>query len=250
MAQIITLGTGNAFTTPSRYWSGILLEGKHLLDCPPTALPHLKRLGVQPQQVEAVFISHFHGDHFAGFPFLVLEYAYLSPRQSDLYVVVPPGGARFLEAFIEQMYPGLSSNDAGYRRIYVEARPGRRQEAAGLPFWSVPMEHARGKLRAFGYRLELPDLTLAYSGDAEWSPALLELARGADVLVVDCTYPVRGPEHMGLEDVMHLRAALPQNVLLALTHLGDDAIAPYGLANTMALRDLETYEFHRMRSGS
>ncbi len=245
MVQVVSLGTGNAFTTPSRYWSGFLVEGRLLLDCPPTVLPHLKRLGVPPQRVEAIFISHFHGDHFLGYPFLLLEYAYLSPRQTDLQVVVPPGGERFLESCVEMAYPGLTQQEAGYRRLYVEARPGQPQEVAGVRFWSVPMEHARGKLQAFGYRLELPGLTLAYSGDAEPSPALLELARDADVLIVDCTYPTRGPEHMGLEDVVRLRASLPQRTLLLLTHLGDDDIGAAGLCNTAVLRDLETYSFVR-----
>jgi ribonuclease BN (tRNA processing enzyme) len=245
MVQLLSLGTGSAFTTPSRYWSGFLVADRYLLDCPPTALPHLKRLGVPPQQVEAVFISHFHGDHFAGYPFLLLEYAYLSPRQSDLQVVVPPGGGPFLESFVEQMFPGLSGDGGDYRRVYVEARPGQAQEVAGVRFWSVPMAHAQGRLQAFGYRLELPGLTLAYSGDAQWSPALLELARGADVLIVDCTYPQQGPEHMGLEDVQRLRASLPPSTLLLLTHLGEDSIAPLGLANSMVLRDLQSYHFQR-----
>ncbi|HXG42934.1 MAG TPA: MBL fold metallo-hydrolase [Dehalococcoidia bacterium] len=245
MVHLVPLGTGSAFTTPSRYWSGLLLDGRLLLDCPPTALPHLKRLGVPPQQVDAIFITHFHGDHFAGYPFLVLEYAYLSAREGDLEVVVPPGGGPFLESFVDQMFPDLSRREAGYRRIYVEARPGGPQEVAGVRFWSVPMEHARDKLQAFGYRLQLAGLTVAYSGDAQWSPSLLELARGADVLVVDCTYPTRGPEHMGLEDVRLLRASLPQSTLLLLTHLGDDGLGAGGLPNTAVLRDLETYRFGR-----
>ncbi|MCS7276184.1 MAG: MBL fold metallo-hydrolase [Dehalococcoidia bacterium] len=246
MVQLVPLGTGNAFTTPGRYWSGFLLDGRILLDCPPTALPHLKRLGVPPQQVEAIFITHFHGDHFVGYPFLVLEYAYLSDRERDLEVVVPPGGGPFLEGFLDQVFPDLSRHEANYRRLYVEARPGTLQVAGGVRFWSVPMEHARGKLQAFGYRLELPGLTVAYSGDTEWSPSLLELARGADVLIVDCTYATRGPEHMGLEDVRLLRSCLSPRTLLLLTHLGDDEVRASGLPNTMVLRDLETYSFSRV----
>ncbi len=244
MAEVTFLGTGSAFTTPHRYWSGFLVDRAYLFDCPPTVLPHLKRLGVPPSQVRAVFITHFHGDHFMGLPFLVLEYAYLSPRRDDLYLVTPPGGQAFLEDFLDRCFPGLSHQDVGYRRIYLEAREDGPLEVAGVRLWARAMQHATGKLLSFGYRVELADLTLAYSGDAELSYALVELAHGADVLVVDCTYAQRGPEHMGLEDILHLRRSIHPRTLLVLTHLGGE-FTTAGLANTLVARDLETYTFRR-----
>jgi len=244
MAEVTFLGTGNAFTTRQRYWSGFLVDGAYLFDCPPTALPHLKRLGVDLAQVRAVLITHFHGDHFLGYPFLVLEYAYLSPRKDDLFVVTPPGGGAFLEDFLNRCFPGLADRDAGYRRVYLEAADEASLEVAGARLWAKAVQHATGKLRSFGYRLELPDLTLAYTGDAELSYALVELAQGADVLVADCTYAQKGPEHMGLEDIFHLRRSLHPRTLLVLTHVGEEFSAA-GLANTLVARDLETYTFRR-----
>jgi ribonuclease Z len=244
MAEVTFLGTGSAFTSPQRYWSGFLVNGRYLFDCPPTSLPHLKRLGIPPSQVRAVFITHFHGDHFMGFPFLVLEYCYLSPRRDDLYVVTPPGGGPFLEDFLDRCFPDLSRQDAGYRRIYLEANEQGPLVVDGLRVWAKAVQHATGKLRCFGYRMELPDLTLAYSGDAELSYDLVELSEGADVMVVDCTYAQQGPEHMGLADILQLRSSLHPRTLLVLSHVGEEFTSA-GLANTMVARDLATYSFRR-----
>ena len=68
------IGTGNAFA-PTRYWSSFLEGDRCLFDAPPTLLAHLKKLGKDPRDVEVAFISHFHGDHFFGLPFLMLECA-------------------------------------------------------------------------------------------------------------------------------------------------------------------------------
>ncbi len=245
MAELTFLGTGSAFTTPHRYWSGFLANDTYLFDCPPTTLPHLKRLGISPAQLRIVFITHFHGDHFMGFPFLVLEYAYLTPRRDPLWVVVPKGGGSFLEEFIDRCFPRLSSQGSDYRRVYLEAEDGSYLEVDGLKVWARAMEHATGQLLSLGYRVELPDLTLAYSGDAQLSYALVELGHGADVLVVDCTYSQQGPEHMGLEDILQLRRSLPQSTLLILTHVGEE-FAAASLPNTMVAQDLQTYRFRKV----
>ena len=66
------LGSGFAFSH-GRYWSGFLLDGRILLDCPPQTLPHLFRLGVATAEVELVLLSHAHSDHIGGVDLFLLE---------------------------------------------------------------------------------------------------------------------------------------------------------------------------------
>lgn len=241
--ELTFLGSGNAFAAGGRYWSSFLANGRYLFDCPPTALPHLKRLRRPLEDIRAIFITHFHGDHFMGLPFLLLEYKYLSPRHDDLYIVGPPGIEAFLEDFAERCYPNLSQADSAYKRIYLEVDPQREQGVDELPFRAVPMKHAQGKLACFGYRVRLGDKTLAYTGDAEYCPEILSLAAGSDVLIVDCTYSQgSGPEHMGLDDIRALRKSVDPGITIILTHLDANPDIS-GLENVVAAEDMGVYNF-------
>src|SRR3989304_10041950 len=104
MMELTFLGSGNAFASGGRYWSSFLANGRYLFDAPPTLLPHLKRIGAPLTDIEVVFLSHFHGDHFMGLPFLFLEDIYLTERRDDLCIVGPRGAEAKLEEFARQGY--------------------------------------------------------------------------------------------------------------------------------------------------
>ena len=140
--EITFLGSGNAFAADGRYWSSFLVDKKYLFDAPPTLLPHLKQLRVPLPDIEVIFLTHHHGDHFMGVPFLFLEYFYMTERSNDLYIVGPPGVREWIEDFADRCYPNIT-RDAGYRRIYVDAVPRKQQQAGAISFWSVPMNHVK-----------------------------------------------------------------------------------------------------------
>ena len=240
--ELTFLGSGNAFGQGGRYWSSFLADRRYLFDAPPTILPHLKRLNVPLTDLEVLFISHFHGDHFMGLPFLFLEYVYLTPRKDALFIVGPPGVEEKIEDFARRCYPEIT-REAGYRRRYVEARAGQDQLVNEIAFRAVPMNHVRGKLDCFGYRVSLGGKTVAYTGDTMYCQEIFELAEGADVFVVDCTYSQgSGPEHMGLDDLKVIRKRVPAETTIILTHLNGEP-ETQGLANVIAAQDFATYRF-------
>jgi ribonuclease BN (tRNA processing enzyme) len=87
-------GCGDARGSGGRYQACIRLRpgggSPVLLDCGATSLSALKRLGLDPSETAAVFVSHLHGDHFGGLPFLILD-GQFSRRNMPLAVVGPPG---------------------------------------------------------------------------------------------------------------------------------------------------------------
>src|SRR3990172_10035119 len=234
--EVTFLGSSNAFAAEGRYWSSFLVDKKYLFDAPPTALPHLKQLGVSLPDLEVIFLTHHHGDHFMGVPFLLLEYMYMTPRTKDLYIVGPPGVEQWMEDFAERCYPNVT-REAGYRRIYVEATPETEQQAAGVSFRCVPMDHVKDSMHAFGYRASINGKTIAYTGDTMFCDEIFELAEGADVLVVDCTYSEGGgPEHMGMDDLRVIRKRVAAETTIILTHLnGEPEVA--GVDSLIAARD-------------
>ncbi len=241
MVELTFLGSGNAFAQEGRYWSSFLANGRYLFDAPPTLLPHLKRLQVPLTGLEVVFISHLHADHFVGLPFLFLEYVYLTARKNDLFIVGPPGIEGLMEDFADRCYPQII-REAGYRRRYLEAQPGSEQTANEITFRAFPMNHVRDSLECFGYRARIGSKTVSYTGDTMFCEEIFQLAQGADVLVVDCTYRTTGPEHMGLDEVREVRKRLPPETTLILTHL--EAVPDVsGLDNVIVAQDFATYHF-------
>ncbi len=241
--DVTFLGSSNAFASEGRYWSSFIVDGKYQFDAPPTMLPQLKRLGLPLENIEVIFITHFHGDHFVGLPFLLLEYVYMTHRTKDLYIVGPPGCEAVLEDFAHRVYPNIIK-EAGYKRIYIDAQVGVEQEAAGLKFHCFPMNHVKKDgLHALGYRVQIGDKTIAYTGDSMFCEDVVALGDGADVYVVDCTYhDGSGPEHMGLDDIKIVRDRITPDTTMILTHMTGKPVLN-GLKNTVCAEDLKTFTF-------
>ena len=83
MVEIQFLGTGNAFCPSDRLHSLVLLDGHILVDAPPTIIPQLRRADISPSSISNLLITHWHGDHTFGLPFLLIERKYISDREGD-----------------------------------------------------------------------------------------------------------------------------------------------------------------------
>jgi ribonuclease Z len=217
--ELTFLGAGNAFAG-DRYWSSFILNRRYLFDAPPTVLPHLNKLGISTLGIAAVFISHFHADHFFGLPFLYLDYEYLTNRTNDLVIVTPPRGETIIEQLSQLGFAGLTRSRR-YRRVYQEAGDGVDGNAAGLPYRAIAVEQSGSRsLDCFGYRVELEGRTLAYTGDTIMCEGVRELARDADVLVIDCTcWHDPCEHHMSLGEVRRFRKEVSPETTFVLTHL-------------------------------
>lgn len=234
--DLLFLGSGNAFAR-GRYWSSFLLNGRYLFDASPVVLPNLKQAGEQPEAIEAVFITHFHADHWFGLPFLLLDYDYFGARTTDLKIVGPPGIEERVRALTNLAYPHLMDAEINYRLTFEEIGDGQEGHVPGLDYVARSVAHA-DDLESFGYRIETDGRTLAYSGDTMMCDALLDLADGADVFVVECTC-WEGPcgHHLTPDDLRDLRRRLGPKPQFVLTHL-DQGERDLGIENTLLASDL------------
>jgi ribonuclease BN (tRNA processing enzyme) len=238
--ELCFLGSGNAYA-PLRYWSSFLVNGRYLFDCPPTALAHLKRMGERPAGIRVVLVSHFHGDHFFGLPFLLLEYAESRPPSEDLFIVGPAQIQEKLEWMTELGFPGLLEKGSGYQRLYVEVSDGYSGEVGGARLRALRVDHT-SRLESFGYRAEIEGRTVAYSGDARMGDSLYKLADGADVFVVECTCWGEdcGP-HLTLRDIRMLRESISPSTTFILTHLDAGEGDLRGLDGIVMAEDFGVY---------
>jgi ribonuclease BN (tRNA processing enzyme) len=93
--RLTIAGSGDAFGSGGRLNTCFWLEtakGMLLVDCGASALPALKACKLDPNKIDAVVLSHLHGDHFGGLPFLLLDAQFLSRREKPLLIAGPPGG--------------------------------------------------------------------------------------------------------------------------------------------------------------
>jgi ribonuclease BN (tRNA processing enzyme) len=238
--DLLFLGSGNAFST-GRYWSSFLVNGRYLFDCSPVALPHLKKSGVPPTDVEVIFVSHFHADHFFGLPFFMLEFAERARREKDLTIVGPPGIMERTMKITEAGYPNVfRKKDRGYGLSFQEVTDGTTAQVAGLRFLAREVTHVPD-LTCFGYRTEIGGRTIAYSGDSLFCESLVELGQGADVFVVECSsWEGPGGVHIDPAGVRELRRRLGPMPLFILTHL-ESGEKDLGIENCVVASDLERF---------
>ncbi len=166
----------------------------------------MRRVGVEPSDIEVVFLTHFHGDHTLGLPPFVLHRIFVD-RPKLLTIVGPEGVERRVEALNEVSW-GIDWKRVMRPRFkvrYVTARP--RGQAAGYRYETVKLDH--GSSGANGYRIQFGDRILAYSGDTEPTAPLDRLIEGADVAIVEATGPGDVFSHMSWEAAAALKKRHP-----------------------------------------
>ena len=186
--RVVILGSGTAVPVKDRGYAGIYVRvGREhvLLDAGPGTLKQLARLGVTYLDLDRIFLTHFHLDHYLDLASIL--FAYRLPqlkRRKPLTVYGPPG--------LRQLYQRLNVafnhwlTPRGFRLHLRELQHGRLR----LPGYTVqtqPMRHY--DTGALGYRLTAGTKTLAYSGDTDVCHGIVELGRGADLLILECSVP-------------------------------------------------------------
>ncbi len=228
---LTVLGTGDAFSTGGHPHSCYLLEPLKektgecrsvLLDCGPTAVPMLHGMGHDFTKIDLVLITHLHGDHTAGIGFLYLNYQFHSKRDRPIIVAGPPGTAETCETLYRACY--RETVDLMERRFevkYIELPEASETEISGLRVFPRKVTHMHEEI-PYGYRISWRGKTIGMSGDTEWDEALIELADGTDLFIMECfTAGKQLRFHTSLEDLKKNASRLRTERLL-LTHLGED----------------------------
>ena len=220
------LGSGDAFGSGGRFQTCIHVESgasQLLLDCGASSLIAMRRFGVDPQAIDTVILSHLHGDHFGGVPFLILD-GQFKRRTRPLLVAGPPGVEKRVREAMEVFFPGSTRIERKFETRFVELADRMAVEVGPVHVTGYEVSHASGA-PPFALRITGEGKIVTYSGDTEWTESLVEAARGADLFIAEAlSYDKRIRYHLDLATLLEHRARLDCRRLI-LTHMGEDVLA-------------------------
>ena len=226
MVRFEFLGTGNAFLPQGRYHSLLLIDSEILIDTPPTALASLRRRELTPSEIKTIMITHWHGDHVFGFPFLILDQKYISDRDSEkvLNVHCPINGEEKLNALCELAYPGSLTERMKTNVVISEHSSGKISGVEGWSFERFKVLHDEA-VDPHGYVLTHESgFKIMHTGDSGPCEAIESRVKDCDVVVIELGVPdnVVVPTHFRPETLSELANKYPKTKFLATHHYADD----------------------------
>jgi len=234
--RITALGSADAFHSAGRGHTCWLLEDEHGLcavDFGATALMALKRLGRDPAELRAVHFTHLHGDHIAGWPFLLVDAVYRQERREPLLASGPPGTAERLHALWAACYARAAERLLPFPLEVRELRPGESALLAGREVRAFAAQHMTPPDVALCLRIG----KVAFTGDTGRIPD--GLCEGAELLCAECTHLAGASDrHLSWEQLQGVR--VPR---LMLGHLGSEVRAALeSRGNVVVCDDLDSVE--------
>jgi ribonuclease BN (tRNA processing enzyme) len=232
------LGSGDAFGSGGRFQACILVSSEDagfLLDCGASSLIAMKRFGVDPTSIGVVLISHLHGDHFGGLPFLILD-AQFSRRMEPLVIAGPPGIEERVRRAMDVFFPGSAETKQRFEVSFVELTEGVATAIAAITVTPYAAVHASGA-PAYALRVQVGGNVIAYSGDTEWTDALASAADGADLFICEAYFLDKQVRyHLNYATLMSHREQLTCKRLV-VTHMSADMLARAGELDAEAAED-------------
>lgn len=186
--RLTIVGSGDAFGSGGRLNTCFWLEtagATLVVDFGASSLIALKKMALDPNRIDAIVLSHLHGDHFGGLPFLLLDYQFLGRRERPLLIAGPPGLEARLDALMEAFFPKSTGSKWKFPWTVKEIVPGVPDTVLGHAIVTAEVIHQSGT-PSTALRLSDGERTFAYSGDTEWTDALLPIAHDADLFICEC----------------------------------------------------------------
>jgi ribonuclease BN (tRNA processing enzyme) len=224
--RLTIVGCGDAFGSGGRTNTCFWLEtakGTIAVDFGASALSALKARRLDPNAIDAIVLSHLHGDHFGGLPFLLLDYQFLARRERPLTIAGPPGTRARLDAALEAFFPKAGGTKWRFPWAVQEIAVGVESDVLGHSLQTAEVIHQSGA-PSTALRLSDGEKTFAYSGDTEWTEALLPIAAQADLFICECyAYAGKMTGHLSWE-ILKPRLADLNAKRTTLTHMNPSVL--------------------------
>jgi ribonuclease BN (tRNA processing enzyme) len=225
--RLTVVGCGDAFGSGGRLqtcYHVATAETCFLIDCGATALIGLDRLGLDPNRVETVFLSHLHGDHFAGLVWWLLHGQHVAKRTAPLTITGPVTVAARFKTAAEALFPGSTGIKSRFEMRFLEYREATRLTVGAVSVTPYEVVHPSGA-PPYALRLETGGKTLSFSGDTHWVEPLIEASRDADLFITECyAFDADPPYHLNWRVIERNLTRITAKRLM-LTHMNSAMLA-------------------------
>ncbi len=216
MARVVALGTAAAVPNAQHATTYLAVEGRQgflLIDCGERPLIRIRHAGLELHRLQGLIITHFHPDHVLGIPILLMN-TWLLGRTEPLPVYGLQDALERFEAmmglFRWEEWPDFFPSPCHVTDEEIGALVLEDDE---FRITSAPVKHL---VPTIGLRIEnkLSGGVLAYSGDTEPCDAVVELARGADILIHEAARSTLGHSSAAQAGEIAQRAGAARLVLI------------------------------------
>ena len=221
------VGSGDSFGGGGRFQTCILVDGggtRFAIDFGASSLIALEQQGIRHNSIDAILLTHLHGDHCAGVPFLLVDAMLGAKRDRPLTIAGPRDLRARMGAITEALFPGSDVMVPKFPLEYVEMEVGKRHALGRLGVTPYPARHT-WQTNPTSLRVEVGDRVIAYTGDSEWTAEMAEMGRGADLVIAECYFyekPIKW--HLNYPQVVeHLKDFGAKRVIL--THMSREMLA-------------------------
>jgi len=216
-------GSGDAFGSGGRLQSCIMVGSGgsgFLIDCGATALSGMKRSGFDSSNIDAVIISHLHGDHFGGLPYLLKEIQVLGTRRTPLIIAGPEDLEPRTAGLLSLLFPGPEDPRTRFWPPFLVLPEKQPLRVGDVLVTAYPAAHSP-TANPLSLRIEYSGKIIAYSGDTAWNETLPEVCSGADLFICETfEYREEAGNHLNYLTLMEHRDELDCRRII-LTHLGE-----------------------------
>lgn len=220
MLQVRFIGCGDAFGSGGRLQTCFSVEsrsGRFLIDCGASSMVGLNAQGIDPDSVDLIVLTHFHGDHCGGVPFLLSHAVLASKRSRPLRIAGPAGTQQRITALWDLLFPGVSNRSRSFELEFIDIQPGTPAQVGAVRVSSWPALHVPETCPTL-VRCDVGRKSIAYTGDTGWTDDLITASAGVDLLIAECYLDgARSPFHLGLPDMERLQRVSTARSIIA-TH--------------------------------
>jgi ribonuclease BN (tRNA processing enzyme) len=221
------VGSGDSFGSGGRFQTCILVDGpksRFAIDFGTSSLIALAQQGIEHNSIDAIVLTHLHGDHCGGVPFLLVDAMLSAKRTRPLVIAGPLDLERRMDEIREALFPGSRVMAPKFPLTWIAMTPGRPHQILDLVVTPQRARHT-AETNPTAVRVEVGGKVVAYTGDTEWTDDVAKVASGADLFIAESYYyekPVKW--HLNYPAIAARRGTLGARRVI-LTHMSREMLA-------------------------